>query len=584
MFTEFGQLIGTLEYMSPEQAKLNQLDIDTRSDIYSLGVLLYELLTDSTPFNPQRLQNAAFDEKLRIIREEEPPKPSTRLSTAKGLPNIAASRGSEPKKLSGLVKGELDWIVMKAIDKDRDRRYDTANDLAADIERFLHNETVHACPVSAVYRCRKFARRHKIGVAASIAVAVAVLVGVVGTTGGMIWALRERTAAQASAARANTQAERSDQVARFLEDMLEGVAPSVARGRDTTMLREIVDKTSERIDKELEGQPEVQAELRLMLAQVYFELQLHREGERISRHALEAARAHIGEENVLVADALQQRGRALTYLRAFDEAETSLRQAVAMERRLRGEGSEREATALCSLSDTLRHQAETRGDRAKQLAEAEQAARESLAIRRKCLGNDHDNTAWSLVVLSLALQSQHKYSEFEAAIREAHAIRVRLHGEQHPFTAIDLKYLGLALMLQGKIEEAERCVRESLGVSQKMEGKTTISQAETHSILGDILSREGKLDEAETHCRAAVTIARREMGEDYLDLPALLSGLAGVLSKQGKLVEAHKYAEQAVDICRRHPNQVERWQQDGAAAALQDVLTKLGAAASDKKD
>ena len=279
MFTEFGQVIGTLEYMSPEQAKLNELDIDTRSDIYSLGVLLYELLTGTTPFDRQRLQDTAFDEKLRIIREEEPPKPSTRLSTVEGLPSIAASRDSEPKKLSGLVKGELDWVVMKALEKDRDRRYDTANNLAADIERYLHNETVEACPVSAIYQFRKFARRHKLGVAASIAIAVAVLLGVAGTTGGMIWALRERKAAQASAARATTQAERSDQVAHFLEDMLQGVAPSVAMGRDTTMLREIVDKTAERIDKELEGQPEVQAELRLTLAQVYFELQLYREAE-----------------------------------------------------------------------------------------------------------------------------------------------------------------------------------------------------------------------------------------------------------------------------------------------------------------
>ena len=188
------------------------------------------------------------------------------------------------------------------------------------------------------------------------------LLGVAGTTGGMIWALRERKAAQAHAAHATTQAERSDQVAHFLEDMLEGVAPGVALGRDTTMLREIVDKTSERIDRELEGQPEVQAELRLTLANVYYELQLYRETERVARHALEAAQAHIGEENIWVADSLQQRGRALTHLREFDEAESSLRRAVAMERQLRGQDSEREATALCSLSGVLRLQAEIRID------------------------------------------------------------------------------------------------------------------------------------------------------------------------------------------------------------------------------
>jgi tetratricopeptide (TPR) repeat protein len=176
MFTEFGQVVGTLEYMSPEQAKFNALDIDTRSDIYALGVLLYELLTGTTPFERKRLKHAAFDEILRIIREEEPPKPSTRLSTTEELPSIAANRGLEPKKLSGLVRGELDWIVMKCLEKDRNRRYETANGLARDVERYLHDEPVQACPPSAGYRLRKFARRHKLAFAmASVVSALLVL-------------------------------------------------------------------------------------------------------------------------------------------------------------------------------------------------------------------------------------------------------------------------------------------------------------------------------------------------------------------------------------------------------------------------
>src|SRR5262249_48406223 len=153
----------TLEYMSPEQAEINQLDIDTRSDIYSLGVLLYELLTGSPPFTTEELEGAGMFEMLRVIREQEPAKPSTRLSTADGLPALAANRGTEPAKLTKLVRGELDWIVMKALEKDRSRRYEAANSLAMDLQRYLADEPVLACPPSAGYRLRKFARRHKAG-------------------------------------------------------------------------------------------------------------------------------------------------------------------------------------------------------------------------------------------------------------------------------------------------------------------------------------------------------------------------------------------------------------------------------------
>jgi serine/threonine protein kinase/tetratricopeptide (TPR) repeat protein len=192
LFTEFGQVVGTLEYMSPEQAEFNQLDIDTRSDIYSLGVLLYELLTGTTPLDRKRLKGSSLLEVLRIIREEEPPRPSTRLSAAEGLPSIAASRGLEPRKLSGLVRGELDWIVMKALEKDRNRRYETANSLALDLQRYLADEPVQACPPSAGYRLSKFARRNKGAVLAVATILVLLLGGSIGTTIGLLRARAER--------------------------------------------------------------------------------------------------------------------------------------------------------------------------------------------------------------------------------------------------------------------------------------------------------------------------------------------------------------------------------------------------------
>src|SRR5437660_1599968 len=177
LFTQYGTIVGTLEYMPPEQAEMSGLGVDTRGDIYSLGVLLYELLTGSTPLERPRLRAAAYAEVLRLIREEEAPKPSARLSSSDTLPAIAAARKTEPAKLARLVRGELDWIVLKALEKDRTRRYDTASGFAADVLHYLHDEAVEACPPSAWYRFRKFARGNRRALATAIVVSAALALG-----------------------------------------------------------------------------------------------------------------------------------------------------------------------------------------------------------------------------------------------------------------------------------------------------------------------------------------------------------------------------------------------------------------------
>src|SRR5688500_5904678 len=479
MFTGFGDVIGTPQYMSPEQAELNQLDIDTRSDVYSLGVLLYELLTGTTPIEHNRVRDAALLEVLRFIREEEPPKPSTRLSTAEQLPSIAANRGLEPKQLSSLVHGELDWIVMKALEKDRSRRYETASGFARDVERYLHDEAVQACPPSTVYRLRKFARRNRAALAAAAVMVVLLMAGITGTTIGMIRALHARTAeaqhrakaeeslARAVTARAEAESARKEAegaraeaqaVNGFLTDMFRSPQPDVAKG-EQILVRDVLDRATKRIrDGGFKSSPGTEAGVRETLGTTYLALGIYPAAETHFRAALELRRRLFPAGHMDVANCLHNLGIVLAERGDLAGAESFLNEGLEMERKLHGEETASVATSLSALGRVL----VGKGD----LVGAESTLRRALEMRLKLLGEQHLDVAQSLDSLGVVLRQKGDLAGAEAMHRRSLAVLRKLLGEDHRLVAHGLNNLATVLHSKGEAAEAERLMRRALEIQR----------------------------------------------------------------------------------------------------------------------
>jgi serine/threonine protein kinase/tetratricopeptide (TPR) repeat protein len=509
IYTRFAQMIGTPLYMSPEQAEVSGLDVDTRSDVYSLGVLLYELLTGTTPFDKDRFRKVAFDEIRRIIREEEPPRPSTRLtSLGTTLTAVSASRGTDPGRLTGLVRGELDWIVMRCLEKDRNRRYDTAVGLARDVERHLRNEPVEAGPPSAWYRLRKFVRRNRTWVTAAAVLGLTLAVGVAGTLAGLARAVdaerrladeqrrtadreradRERAAAQERA----VQELRTESEAVILVAVAEAVWTTPGnRGRGFAGLDE-----------------ERRAALLGAVARA----------ERLAGHPAAAKAWH-------------ELGMAFAHLGEYPLAEQYYCRAIDLHQRALGPEAPQTLGSRCWLGKMYFDQG--------RLAEAESQLREVLDRGLKNFGRDGGTANFAETCLVRVLRDQGRLAEAEAAARD-HLRRLRPEVPAgHSMLDEPLEDLGWVLIRRGKYAEAEPVLREALALSERYgppgsggRGGIADGQFGNRVLLGLALAGQGKYAEAGPLLESGYR-GVRELGWARLAVPqpVLLSEAAARLAE-----------------------------------------------------
>jgi serine/threonine protein kinase/tetratricopeptide (TPR) repeat protein len=497
LYTHMGSFVGTPGYMSPEQCDRTALDVDTRADVYSLGVVLYVLLTGCLPFQAKLGKEQPLEEMLRLVREEDPPRPSTKVSTGRETSTATAeARGTEPKQLVSLLRGDLDWITMKALEKDRSRRYGTASELAADIAHYLNHEPVRARPASVSYRLRKYIRRHRVGVAVGAGLVI-LLAGFAVMQGVQLRRItRER--------------DRADRIADFMTGMFKVANPAEKVGNAVTA-REVLDKAVKDIDTGLSKDPELQARMMYEMGLAYLNLGLYSRAQTLFEGSIRAANASVGPENPRTLKATQRLAWTLFREGKLAEADAQMRKLVDTERRVLGPQNPETVGVMGDMATILDVEGHT--------AEAENLQREVLEAQKRLLGPEAHYTLISMDNLASILLRQGRLAEAEKLEKETLEIQRRVYGSEN-MTALHftMNYADIKASL-GDDDEAEKLLRELLDLERRILGPHQPETGETVYNLACLAAKHGRIDEAISLLSEAIEIGllpnvASGMGED----------------------------------------------------------------------